>query len=507
MPTVIDSFIVELQLDPTKFDSGRRQAEDAYDKTKLAAVKTGKELEEQNKKLAEGFGAVKTNVLGLFAAFTGIGITAFTAQMIHADAATGRAAHTIDMTTKGLAIWEGAAELAGAKAGSLTAGFTSLTTALQTAALTGDASIGAKFRQLFNIDIAGPNGLKTASELYLEIAKRAEGMDPAKATTAMKILGVPADVIPLLLQGRDRVRELLADVAKLGPATDADAAAAVRFENAWTRAWKGIQGAARGFYPVLTDIGNAIAIALSPKALDLLAQRWRAVKAFFVSSPADYDREQAKFLQMQQEFLAWQKGAGGQAFIGEGQQKLLAQVGTGGAFKSQAEKEAYIRAEAARLGIDPDQAMRVAKSEGFDKFVGDQGTSFGAFQLHYRNNIPGLSNSGLGDAFTRDTGLDARNPENERATITYALRKAAAAGWGDWHGWRGDPRAGISGLGAGFGAGGVDNSSSSSSRTSITIGTINVNAPKATDANGIAAGIRDAMKGNLYTPQADGGPH
>lgn len=514
MPTVVDSFVVEMELDPRKFDSGRRQAEENFEKTKFAAVKTANEVEGQFKKTGETVGALNTNVLKLFAAFTGVGAAAFLKQMVSADAATGRAAKTLDMSTKDLGIWEGAAQLAGAKTGELTSGFTSLTQALETARLTGDASLGAKFRQLFQIDVIGPNGLKTAAELYLEVAEKARGMDPAKAATAMNLLGIPAGVIPLLLQGADAVEKLKAQVAALGPATDADAAAAVRLENAWTRAWKGIQGAARGIYPFLTDIGNAIAMAFSPKAIDLFAQRWKAVKAFFASSPAVYREEQDKFLKMQKEFLEWQSGAGGKAFVGEEEKPFRSQVGVppvaAGAFTSQADKEAFIRAEAVRLKIDPAQAMRVAKSEGFTSFYGDKDalgnpTSFGAFQLH-RPGVGRNTADGLGTAFTKQTGLDPSDPKNEAATITFALERAARAGWGDWHGWKGAPFAGISGGGAGLSAAGSsDNRRSSSSTTDVHIGTITVNT-QATDAPGIAKDIGPAIKRDLFVQQSNNGP-
>lgn len=107
------------------------------------------------------------------------------------------------------------------------------------------------------------------------------------------------------------------------------------------------------------------------------------------------------------------------------------------------EREAYIRSEAKRLGIDPDQAMRVARSEGFKTFAGDMGTSFGDFQLHYKSSIPGFRQSGLGDAFTKYTGLDARDPSNWKAADRFALEQAAKGGWGPWHGWKGNPWEGI----------------------------------------------------------------
>lgn len=105
--------------------------------------------------------------------------------------------------------------------------------------------------------------------------------------------------------------------------------------------------------------------------------------------------------------------------------------------------ERMIRESAARNGIDPDQAVRVAKSEGLYSYVGDKGTSFGPFQLHYKSDVPGMRSSGLGDEFSRYTGLDARNPSTVQQQIDFALSRAREQGWGPWHGWHGDPWAGI----------------------------------------------------------------
>jgi hypothetical protein len=90
--------------------------------------------------------------------------------------------------------------------------------------------------------------------------------------------------------------------------------------------------------------------------------------------------------------------------------------------------EPYIRERATNYGIDPDVALRVAHSEGLRQFnSGIPGEkSYGAFQLHI--------GGGLGDEFRRDTGLDPSDPTNERATIDYALKRAAQVGWGPWHG-------------------------------------------------------------------------
>jgi hypothetical protein len=100
--------------------------------------------------------------------------------------------------------------------------------------------------------------------------------------------------------------------------------------------------------------------------------------------------------------------------------------------------ESLVRDSAARYGIDPDTAVRVAMSEGGlseGARPGDSGSSFGPFQLHYGDVASGGNAvSGLGDAFTAATGLDARDPNNAAAAIDYALSNVAKSGWGPFHG-------------------------------------------------------------------------
>jgi hypothetical protein len=123
--------------------------------------------------------------------------------------------------------------------------------------------------------------------------------------------------------------------------------------------------------------------------------------------------------------------------------------------------ETYIRQAAARYGIDPDQAVRVALSEGgqqslttdpFRRSVlsapgsqagGGTEASYGPFQLY----ISGRG-AGLGDRAVA-AGIDPRT--NWQGGVDYALQEAARQGWGQWHGWKGNPWAGIK-AGAGSGA-------------------------------------------------------
>lgn len=85
-----------------------------------------------------------------------------------------------------------------------------------------------------------------------------------------------------------------------------------------------------------------------------------------------------------------------------------------------------IVAAAQRYGVDPDVALKVARSEGLGTFSGDGGKSGGAFQLY--------TGGGLGNEFQRDTGLDPLDPKNEPATIDYAMRRLSETGWTPYHG-------------------------------------------------------------------------
>lgn len=91
------------------------------------------------------------------------------------------------------------------------------------------------------------------------------------------------------------------------------------------------------------------------------------------------------------------------------------------------EVDDYVWSKAVEFGIDPRVAVAVRRSEsGGASYVGDHGTSFGPFQLHY--------GGGLGDVFTQQTKLNARDPRTWRQQVDFALKSATEGGWGPFHG-------------------------------------------------------------------------
>lgn len=131
-------------------------------------------------------------------------------------------------------------------------------------------------------------------------------------------------------------------------------------------------------------------------------------------------------------------GAAQGQFISDPVQQQAAEIAAALDYNNKEQLGQYIRYAAAKRGIDPNVAFNVANSEGFNTYTGDYGSSFGPFQLHYGNVAAGGNAvSGLGDAFTKATGLDARDPRTVQAQIDYALDLARQNGWGAWHGAQG----------------------------------------------------------------------
>lgn len=97
----------------------------------------------------------------------------------------------------------------------------------------------------------------------------------------------------------------------------------------------------------------------------------------------------------------------------------------------------YIRQIASNYGVDPSAAIAIFEKEtaGNSDFIGDMGSSFGPFQLHYGGmvpDVPRLNNAGLGEEFTTATGLNASDPGTWKAQVDFSLYRASTQGWAPW---------------------------------------------------------------------------
>ncbi len=120
MSTVIDSLIVSLGLDATKFTKGQKEATESLKKTENQSNRTSKELEAHAKRSAQAFSNLKNELLAVAALYVSFsGIKSFIQNTVLQTASLGRMSDNLGMNAKELAQWQLAAKHAGGTAESM----------------------------------------------------------------------------------------------------------------------------------------------------------------------------------------------------------------------------------------------------------------------------------------------------------------------------------------------------------------------------------------------------
>lgn len=545
MPTLIDSLILELKLDVTGFTEGQKKAADAIAKTRQDAQRGTKDLGDNMDKVGVAFQELQKKALAFLGVFTAAkGLKEFIADLTRMDAETGRAALGLNMSADELARWQGVARQFGGSAQGITGILQHFTAEIQSMALTGESTMVPILRSM-GINMKNTNGqFKTGGQLLLDIAKRIQVIaktDPSRGWWLGKNLGLDEATLALMIKHGDQFDRLVEEQKKLTNVTKEDTDAALNLQKAWERVDLAWENLGRKIKTYFTD-----PLLEAAKAAEMLARWLQDPTGTMKETPTGKEVEQAGGMEgwkkkKWQESIKWMEEHGipvpdwlkkhwgidpatGQPLPSEETPGAPAQSspavpgapaqptpsppgtstepGPGGvripippASRSSLtieQKEAIIRREAKKNSIDPEVALRVARSEGLFKYVGDKGTSFGAFQLHV--------GGGLGDIFKQQTGLDPSDPATEEAQINFAMAWAAKHGWGPWHGWKGQSWHGIgmrlpSAAEISNSASSVDNSTTSNVETSFGDITIHTNA---TDAAGIAKDLRSHLERQSY---------
>lgn len=458
MSTVIDQLVVELGLDASKFTLQQREAFEAAKRLEQQQLKSAKNVEYSAGKTSDSIQALGRKAIGAFALITASkGLADFAVSAVQAGAAVGRVSRSINVSSSIITRWQSLAKVFGGSPESMAESFVRMSDTLKGWERGQIDPIVAQYRALAAeggtvIDIN-----RGVNQTMLDVQKNLQTIharDPAGAGYWARRLGIDPGMFDAMISKSGDFNRMLKEMTSL---TDAQTDAAGRLERKWNEFTERAKQGARGLFLDTTD-----------------------------------------------RLLDWIEGKGSSGQVsskggGKTSGSAGATVGSGSGFKSQAEKEAYIRAAAARRGINPNVAMAVARSEGFNSFQstvpsarGPNGRedSWGAFQLYM--------GGGLGNEFQKATGLDPRDPRNERATIDYALDNARKGGWGPFHGAKNTGISQWQGIDRNAGGAG------STSTTEVNIGTVVVNA-KTDDPNGMATAFGDAVKHRAFASQANVG--
>lgn len=516
--TAIDSFVIEIGLDASKFDQQQRDALDKFKRTQEAARAGAKDIEASGGKIGDALDGIKTQALQMFAAVAGgKGIIDFSTNLTHADASVGRLQRNIGVSAQSITAWQGAARIFGGDAKAMAQSFTTVS----------DAFAGWKIGLVTPL-IADLRAISTAGGTIIDVNKGVEqsfldlsanlkaihDKDPAQAGLLGRKLGIDPALFDLLVRGPEGVKQVLDYVKKIGVATKEDTDAFGELEKRMGQ--MGVKAEALGRKILGGERGGAAAIV---DAADWLNKPAGEAGKDVVDAYKNQIEKSGGFLGFLKDTMTFNWWQDQDKEKKKPPARLFSESPKSpaptGAFTSQAEKEAFIRAEAQAPGkkpIDPNVAMAVAKSEGFYTFnssvPGEK--SYGAFQLNISRDPTKPS---LGDRFKAETGLDPADRVNEKRAIQYALDEVRKDGWRQWYGARNTGISRWAGIGPEGGAGvsasvrSSDPAAAGSTTTSkVEInGPITVTAPAGADADVFANRFAAAIQRQSFAAQANDG--
>lgn len=293
MPTVVDSLIVKLGLDPSAFTKGTKDASQATKNLSDANAKAQKNIDAQNKQITESFKKVRTEVLSLLAIFTaGMGIKDFTQSTIGAAVNLGYMAKNLGMSTQDLSAWQRAAERAGGSA-------EGITNALQDSQQqVSKFKLGQVTDQMQTfLRFGGKVGDLKDGNSYLmaraQIVQRLFQVDPGRARLVAQQMGIGDDQFNFIKQGPQAIQSLVDAQKKNSAVTEEQAAKALKLKNAWL-----------DFSDRLEYVGTTVLLQLMP-TFELWLQKLQAMADWVAGHKTDIAQWVDDAVDAVKKFVTW----------------------------------------------------------------------------------------------------------------------------------------------------------------------------------------------------------
>lgn len=271
MPSIIDSLIVELGLDPSKFQKGARDLRDDFKKTKDDLTKGAKDIEAATSKTAESVSVLTRGFQGLFALFAGgIGAYAiknFVEQITSADSAVGRLAANLNMQPGNLQAWGLLVERIGGNAKEAQASVLALSDRLQSLRYLGENLPKEFFMMSARAQRHGGPGLNlfgrgvegTMEDISADIQAIAKGEGRQAAYFWGRRLGLSPDVVNVMIEQGSRLKQSLREVQNVA-ADPKDIEAAKQRQEAWAK-----------LEQTITQLGRKITTEFTPAIMRMLS--------------------------------------------------------------------------------------------------------------------------------------------------------------------------------------------------------------------------------------------
>jgi hypothetical protein len=290
MPTVIDSLIVKLGLDPAGFTHGQKEAAAALVKQKGESERWRKNAETDARKVTDAFTKFKKELIAVTLAVFGLSrIKSFTANLVTTGAEVAKLASNLGMSVDSLSLWEHTANKLGATSGEMANTFEQVTLAatrfrqgVSVPWLEGDSPLVRA-----GLDVAKfVDETTTAEQQMFMLSDALSKLQPQVALLWGQELGFSNNIVYLLRQGPALIRQRLEEQRKLNFETAAQAATLLKLQQDWNR-----------FVDVMQRAGKEILIAIEPSLIRLGRdfENW-LVKSGGIETIVGWAKDLAKWL-------------------------------------------------------------------------------------------------------------------------------------------------------------------------------------------------------------------
>ena len=278
MATVIDSLLIELGLDTSKFDANQKKSVEELRKFDDQAQKTSKNTQQGAKNIGDGFEKARNALISLGVAFIGIkGFTSLVQQTTVTNAGLARTAELFRMSAREVDAWGGVLKSVGGNAQDFQSSFQAIQSGAA-AVQFGNTAILETLGKLQALDAYDYD--KKSVDIY-KLADAIKRFSDANGEQAALIqaeaMGINRNFFMILKQGSEVMHKLYGESDKLSGVTEQNTLKAQKLQEQWGRVEQALSGAGNQImdqmYPALGKLAEGTEFSIEKfiewdKALD-----------------------------------------------------------------------------------------------------------------------------------------------------------------------------------------------------------------------------------------------
>ena len=266
MATVIDSLLIELGLDTSKFNKEQQKSVQELRKFDEQAQKTSKNTQQGAKNIGDSFAKSRDALISLGVALVGFkGFTNFVQTMTTGNAALGRNANLLSLSARELDAWGGVLGTVGGNLDSFQSSLQNMESGLANIKL-GDSAILTPLARLGALGAVDLN--KNTVDIYklADAIKKMADQDKQLALSLSSQMGISKEMFMVLSQGSDQVRKLYSEQYKLSGINEKNTESAAKLQGEWAKVKQAFSGASNqvmdNLYPALNTLAKVTVFGL-----------------------------------------------------------------------------------------------------------------------------------------------------------------------------------------------------------------------------------------------------